>query len=118
MSCGHIETLEDGNLRGAFLSWAHPRIDFAFRVNKDRSSDKSPSHTVIAKNPHGAWCDIGSAWTNKITNGAKAGQSFYSLKLDEQTLFGGQVVELVAWPESDSKSYTLEYSKERQEQAA
>lgn len=109
--CGFLTVSEQGNVTGEFLSWSYPRIQIALRENKARQNEKSPTHEVIAKNPHNAWVVIGAAWKNKIKNGEKAGQDCYSLQLEEPTLFE-KPVKLSAFPnQADGKAFGLEYDR-------
>lgn len=109
--CGFLEVMDGGNVRGEFLSWSFPRINLALRANTQPQNDKSPTHEVIAKNPHGAWVVIGAAWKNKIKQGEKTGLDCYSLQLEEPTLFE-RPVKLSAFPsQPDGLRFALEYDR-------
>lgn len=62
-------------------------LDVSFQLklipNKDRRSDNSPTHDVVAVNRMGEVIQLGAAWERKITKGAKENQNMYSLSIDD-----------------------------------
>lgn len=113
MKCGSLTVIEGGYINGEFRSWSYPAIEFKFVAIRNRQGDKSPTHEVTAKNPYGAYVQIGAAWENKINRGERAGLSMFSISLDEPTLFE-KPVKLSAFPsQPDGKAFALEYDREK-----
>lgn len=70
------------DLRGSIKTL---ECSFAIKLteNANKAKEKSPTHSVWAKNHFGDAFQIGSAWERKITKGAKENQNMYSLSIDD-----------------------------------
>lgn len=89
--CGFLIQSSDAldHLEGAITTL---RLDLTIQITR-RERDggaNAPSHDVMAKGPHGKFVCIGAAWTKHIMRGENAGQSFLSLKLDDES-FGDPI---------------------------
>lgn len=117
MTCGKLELLDGGHIKGHYKVWGKPRLDFTFVKNADQG-DKAPDFIIQAKDPCGDLVDIGKAYENTIKQGDKAGEKCYSVFLNEPGLFR-QPLKLSAFPATiGGRELSLDYETEKKQEDA
>lgn len=97
MKPNQLQLMESGHVKGNYKVWGKPRLEFFFVENKDKKEANHPDFIVQAKDPCGDVVDIGSGFKNKLKEGERVGQDYYSILMNEPMLFKNPM-KLVAWP--------------------
>ena len=108
-----------GNFRSMALN-----LDFMMEPNPDfkvTEADRSPSHFVYLKSPHGP-VDAGAAWIKTAQEGKNRGQKFFSISIDDPSF--DQALSFYAFQEGQPKSkdepaeYEVKWRRARSREAA
>jgi uncharacterized protein (DUF736 family) len=82
---GSLHEIEDKGYRQIYGEIHSLEIDLQFRLGSRsaQTSENSPDYSIIAKSRSGKDVEVGSAWRKTIKSGAKAGEEFLTLTIDD-----------------------------------
>jgi uncharacterized protein (DUF736 family) len=82
---GSLREIEEKGYRQIYGEIHSLEIDLQFRLasRSGQTSQNAPDYSIIAKSRSGKDVEVGSAWRKTIKTGAKAGEEFLTLTLDD-----------------------------------
>jgi uncharacterized protein (DUF736 family) len=82
---GSLREIEEKGYRQIYGEIHSLEIDLQFRLasRSGQTSENSPDYSVIAKSRSGKDVEVGSAWRKRIKAGAKVGEEFLTLTIDD-----------------------------------
>ena len=82
---GSLREVEEKGYRQIFGEIHSLEIDLQFRLasRSGQTSQNAPDYSIVAKSRSGKDVEVGSAWRKTIKSGAKAGEEFLTLTIDD-----------------------------------